>query len=65
MNSFCFALRLFVILWLISEKGPNEGDRTTPVTTVPASTCEAIDARQFPAIEEKMVHGFLLPELQQ
>jgi hypothetical protein len=51
----------YVILWAISEKGPNEGDRTTSITTVSARPCEDIDARQFPAITEKMVHGFLLP----
>ena len=60
-NKIWFSSHLIVPLQLFLEKGPNEGDRTTSITTVPASPYEAVDARQFPTITEKMVHGFLLP----
>ena len=58
---FWFSSHLIVPLQLFLEKGPNEGDRATSITTVSARPCEDIDARQFPTITEKMVHGFLLP----
>jgi len=60
-NKIWFSSYLIVPLQLFLEKGPNEGDRATSITTVSARPCEDIDARQFPAITEKMVHGFLLP----